>query len=400
MTSEVFVWRWHPNQLQPVLCGRLYLEGEAVRFVYRRLYRESADALALSPNLPLQRAPYMMRNTQTLPRALADAAPDAWGRRVIEYRSGLPATELGYLLGGAGDRVGAFEFTGTVAPPQTPSSGGSSLEAMVRAAEGLEINAPLDTDVVDALEHGTSIGGARPKALLQDRGRRLVAKFSSTTDTWPVVRCEVAAMRLAGDCGIQTPRVELRRVADKDVMLVERFDRVVSADGKIARRQMLSALGLLGIDEVDYAEVTYPDLAEALRRHGHVADARELFRRMVFNILIGNTDDHAKNHAVFWDGLQCELTPAYDIVAYRRVGHEARQAMVVGSEGRDATVRNALTQSGRFGYSREAAIELVDVLEQMIAEHWRGRFEEAGVPDALIQHFAQTSVLSTAVRSR
>ena len=285
MTSEAFVWRWHPGATQALLCGRLYVEGGTLWFVYRRSYRESGEALALSPHLPVQSEALMMRNAAILPRPLADAGPDAWGRRVIEYRTRTAGLdELSYLVGSQGDRIGAFEFTATPESPQAHSQQ-ASLQQLRTAAESLEQERPLPAELLDALQHGTSIGGARPKATLRDSDRFLIAKFSSTTDQWPVVKAEFAGMRLAQRCGIAIPSIELATVGGKDVLLLERFDREVSANGAL-RRQLLSALSLLDLEESDGPRASYPRLAEMLRRYGHVQDAKALFRRMVFLSLI------------------------------------------------------------------------------------------------------------------
>ena len=399
MTSEAFVWRWHPGATQPVLCGRLYVDGGTLWFVYRRIYRESGDALALSPHMPIQSEPLMMRSAAILPRPFADAGPDAWGRRVIEYRtrtSGLD--ELSYLVHNQGDRIGAFEFTSTTNTPQ-PAPSHASLAELTAAADALEHERALSPELQDALQHGTSIGGARPKATLSDGERSLIAKFSSTTDQWPVVRAEYAGMRLAERCGISIPWIELVSVAGKDVLLLERFDREPAPEG-MRRRQLLSALSLLDLEEADGASARYTDLAETLRRYGHVRDAHQLFRRMVYNILIGNTDDHAKNHSAFWDGTTARLTPAYDVVPYLRVGQEANQAMVVGAEGRASTTRNALSACECFGLTKENAATIVDELEGTVRHEWRAVFEQAGVPARFLDQYERTSIVSPAAVAR
>lgn len=393
MTSEAFVWRWHPGATQPVLCGRLYVDGGTLWFVYRRVYRGSRDALALSPHMPIQADPFMMRSADILPRPLADAGPDAWGRRVIEYRSGTSGLdELSYLVNSRSDRIGAFEFTATTEPPELKPPQ-ASLQQLMEAAESLEQERPLDPELQDALEHGTSIGGARPKATLRDGKRFLIAKFSSTTDHWPVVRAEFAGMLLAQRCGISIPWIKLASVGGKDVLLLERFDRVLSEKGA-ERRQLLSALSLLDLEEFDGPRASYTRLAETLRRYGHVQDARDLFRRMVYNILIGNTDDHAKNHSAFWDGTTARLTPAYDVVPYLRVGQEARQAMIVGDEGRSSTMRNALSACESFGLTKEKAAAITEEVESIIRSDWNACFEQAGIAERFVDQYRRTSILS------
>jgi serine/threonine-protein kinase HipA len=189
---------------------------------------------------------------------------------------------------------------------------GATLEQLLHAAELVEAGQRLPQELDAAAGHGTSIGGARPKALLSDGDRHLIAKFSSTTDTRPVVKAEAAAMLLAARVGVNVAAVSVSVVEGKDVLLVERFDR--AGDG--ARRLILSALTVLGLAEMESRHSTYVDLARAIRTGPWPTprDAlRELYLRLVFNVCVGNTDDHLRNHAVFWDGKNLALTPAYDL---------------------------------------------------------------------------------------
>src|SRR3546814_780366 len=153
------------------------------------------------------------------------------------------------------------------------------------------------------MHHGTSLGGARPKALLDDGEKKYVAKFSSSTDVYNIVKTEFVAMRLAAEAGLNAASVSLTKALGKDVLLVKRFDRVSSARGW-QRRSMVSALTMFELDEMMAPYASYETLAEIIRHRftAPKATLRELFGRMVFNILCGNTDDHARNHAAFWDG--------------------------------------------------------------------------------------------------
>jgi len=404
MTSELYVWIWLPQAAAPVVCGRLWQEDGVLRFVYGRSYRARPEAIPLMPRLmPLGDRLYSARRLGQLPGPIADAAPDAWGRRVIEYRRKAGAlAELDYLADSRGDRIGALHFQKSPAHYTPSVSAPATLADLQQAAESLEQNRPLPPELAAAIEHGTSIGGARPKATLADGKRFLIAKFSSTSDRWSVVRAEWACMRLARRCGITTAATDLATVHGKDALLVERFDRVPAADGSVRHRQMLSALTLLDLDDTEARLASYPGLAELLRQlaaDGR-ADAEELFRRMVFNILIGNTDDHAKNHAAFWDGRWLELTPAYDLVPTPRVGQEAAQAMEAGAFGRTATLANAFSEAGRFGLTPDRATVIVDEVESTIAEHWRAEFRDCGISSGEMDRLEGTAILSPAALRR
>jgi len=406
--TEAFVWFWLPGAIEPVVCGKIVANDSTPtsvhRFVYGRSYRDLADAIALSPHdLPVT------ANEQTTRRGLhgifRDATPDAWGRRVLMYKLQMShaqaeaeLTEIDLLLGG-GQGPGALHFQTTAESYQPRQKHNARLEDMLTAAEAVENNTPLPPELEAALIHGTSIGGARPKALLErEDGQLTIAKFSSSTDTSPIVRLEALAMSLAQKAGIETARNTLLSVMNKDVLLVDRFD----SDDGISRRHFFSALSALELDEMEARYASYPDLAEYLRRYADkpVEQCQTLYRRMIFNILIGNTDDHAKNHALFWDGRFVRLTPAYDICIMPRVGQTASQAMVVGEQGNQSTLANALTSCRRFGVDQNEARQMVEEIETAIREHWQDSCEQVELPQRLAASLWQRAVLSPAVFER
>ncbi|MGQ0572391.1 MAG: type II toxin-antitoxin system HipA family toxin [Armatimonadota bacterium] len=399
MTSELFVWIWLPGQATPIVCGRLVEQGGRIRFVYGRTYRARKDAIALSPvRMDLDAGPITARREGQIPGALADAAPDAWGRRVIEYRHAAAGLgELDYLSFGRGEGIGALHFQDQPETFVQMQASPATLSELRQAADALENNRPLSPELAAALEHGTSIGGARPKATLRDGRRALIAKFQSSTDRWAIVRSEWACLQLAAQCGIKVPKASVESVDGRDVLIVERFDRAWSSRGE-TRRHMLSALTLLDLDDTEARLASYPDLAEILRRLAAdgAGDAAQLYRRMVFNILVGNTDDHAKNHACFWDGQWLTLSPAYDLVPTLRIGQEANQAMEVGQQGRASSLANALSSAGRFGLTSKAARQIVDELESAVRTKWERTFARCGVQDRDIAQLRGRAVLSPA----
>jgi len=213
-----------------------------------------------------------------------------------------------------------------------------------------------------------------------------------------VVRWEAASLTLAQAAGIRVPAHQLEQINGRDTLLVERFDRE-GADAMVRRHHMLSALTLLNLDDTEAALASYPDLSDVLLRHAHnpAADRAELFRRMVFNILIGNEDDHAKNHACFWDGQRLSLTQAYDMLPQRRAGVEGRQAMIVGTHGpggRESTLTNALSSAARFGLRADEAVAIATQVLKVVEEQWEQKFLDVGVPAREIAALRGTSVLS------
>jgi serine/threonine-protein kinase HipA len=393
MTSEpqeAFVWVWLPGAEEPVVAGRLDRVGDVVAFTYGRSYLEREERMPLYlPELPLRRG-QIMPVAGTIAGCIADAAPDAWGQRVIlNHRVGSGAQDTGelsqltYLLESGSDRIGALDFQASPTEYMPRSHGEARLSELAQLAEGarkVEEGVPLSPSLDRALLHGSSVGGARPKVLLTDGSRRLIAKFSSTTDTFPMVKGEFVAMELARRTGIETARVELTEALGKDVLLVERFDRPAGG----GRRALVSALTILGLDEWGGRYASYEALADEVRARfaDPKATLRELFSRLTFNILAGNTDDHARNHAAFWDGAQLTLSPAYDVCPLPRSGGEASQAMAIGRDGfRSSQVAACVSRAATYLLAEEEAREIVDCQIETIEREREAVCDLAGLSE-------------------
>jgi serine/threonine-protein kinase HipA len=378
---DAFVWTWLPGHTEPVVAGRLTTQDGEIDFTYGRSYRDRPDAISLYlPELPLETGVIRPLNGLPMASAFRDGAPDAWGRRVILNRTfGLKGEdldkvdldELTYLLQSGSDRIGALDFQ-TFAEAYVARGGGqASLEELLASAERVERNLPLTPELDQALHHGSSIGGARPKALISDTARRYIAKFSSTNDTYNVVKGEYIAMRLAAIAGLAVAPVKLTHASSKDVLLVERFDREKTNDGW-RRKAMVSALTMLGIGEMQARYASYQDFAEIVRfRFRDPSETlRELFARICFNILVGNVDDHARNHAAFWDGAQLALTPAYDICPQPRAGQEASQAMLIVDQNRSSQIKTCLAAAKHFHLDDAKAIAILEFQIRAIGDNW------------------------------
>ena len=265
----------------------------------------------------------------------------------------------------------------------------------MHACERIETGVPLTSDLDQALVHGMSLGGARPKAMIEDGDTKLIAKFSSSTDTVHVVKAEYVAMRLAARAGLDVAPVRLAHVAGKDILLVERFDRARTTDGW-TRMAMVSALTLFGLDEMMARYASYEDLAEIVRHRftSPKATLQELYGRLAFNILCGNTDDHARNHAGFWDGEQLTLTPAYDICPQSRSGNVASQAMLIVKDKRTSTVATCLEAAPNFLLSKTAAKDIIDRQIGTIRDAWDEICEEAALTKIERNLFSQRIFLN------
>ena len=283
-----------------------------------------------------------------------------------------------YLLESGSDRIGALDFQRSPIEYVPRAANNVSMEELIESAERVEKGVPLTPELDQALFHGSSIGGARPKALIQDQGKKYVAKFSSSTDLYSVVKAEFIAMRLAHLAGLNIASLKLVKAANKDVLLIECFDRQPK-DGSWSRRAMVSALTLLGLDDMMARYASYETLAETIRhRFTDPKDTlKELFSRLAFNILCGNTDDHARNHAAFWNGNSLTLTPAYDICPQGRTGNEASQAMLISGNNNMSQLRSCLEAANHFLLSEDDARAIFVHLTESIEKHWDLVCEEA-----------------------
>ncbi len=406
--SEAYLWVWLPGATQPVVAGRVSVAGDLVDFNYGRSYLAREDAVPLYlPELPLQAGLIHPPDGMTMAGCLDDAMPDAWGRRVVMHhllgdRAELadPAVldPLTYMLESGSDRIGAFDFQASSETYVNRDDGGASLEELQEAADMVDEGRRLSPGLDRALMHGSSIGGARPKALLADGERKLIAKFSSTTDTYAVVKGEFLAMELARRIGLDVAGVELTSALGKDVLLVERFDRVRADDGGERRLAVVSALTMLELDDfLGGRYASYADLAQLIRErfNAPAATLRELFARIVFNILTGNTDDHARNHSAFWDGEMLTLTPAYDICPSPRSGGEASQAMAIAPGGnRMSQVRACVEAASTYLLSESEAREIVDHQVGAIEAEWEQSCEAARLSEVERAYFWRRQFLN------
>lgn len=408
MTSEpprdAYVWAWLPGGAEPVVAGRLEVSGDAIDFNYGRSYLERENAVPLYlPELPLRAGRQSPLPGLSAPGCIADAGPDAWGQRVVMNRLlGAGARDedpailnfLTYLLESGSDRLGALDFQPSAERYSERGTETASLEELMDAAARVEAGVPLPPSLDAALLHGSSVGGARPKATLREGGRSLIAKFSSSSDPYPVVKGEFAAMELARRADIDAAPVELVEVLGREILLVERFDRPAAGQ----RRAVVSALTILELDPMMARYASYANLAHIVRKRFTEARAtlRELFARIVFNVLVGNTDDHARNHAAFWDGEWLTLTPAYDICPQARSGGEASQAMAIGADGfRMSQIAGCVAAAPTYLLSPQEAREIVDRQIGTIEAEWSDVCELARMTEIERRYFWRRQFLNS-----
>jgi serine/threonine-protein kinase HipA len=387
-TDQLFLWLVTQPE-QPVLIGELNtvrsLRGVSLRYADAWL----SHGFALSEDLPLIDAEFLPKEKDTAAGAVDDARPDRWGERVIRLLD-KPArlSLMEYLYFAGDDRFGALgvsssrdRYSARIAGPLPKLADTGEIYELVQKVLA---NEPIPASQKRLLAPGVTMGGARPKALLDLDGEPWIVKFSDNepADT-PLI--EHASMTLARAAGIRTAETRPIRLVDGHAVAVERFDR---SGGR--RLHALSASVALRAAEEPFG---YPELAQLLRRRGategdrNVIQMRELFRRMVFNILIDNTDDHEKNHVLLVnDAEQYELAPAFDVLpSGQALGY---QQMRVGESGADSTVENALSMCTLFSLKKDEAVAETRRVVEVIGR-WKSHFSASGVRKHDIELYEQ-----------
>lgn len=338
---------------------------------------------------------------------IRDAAPDSWGRRVIEAKLGAKANDLPestYLLEAGSNRIGALDVRSNI--NEAPRDGHQSiadLQYLLDAAERIELGEPIPASLEVIFQAGASLGGARPKATIRDEtGILWLAKFQSRNERLNVPDIEAATLKLAAECGMTVPEVKIVNVGDRDVMLIRRFDRYWASNGETIpkgellfgtapggdrterRLHFISGLTLLACDETQSREKSYQDLARSIRKYcDHTVirqNNRELFTRMVFNIFVSNDDDHPRNHGFIFDPTinGWRLSPLYDVMPRPTLATERYLFLGVGASGRLATLDNAVSAKEAFNLSAPEANEVISNVWEKVRE-WKVYFEDYGV---------------------
>ncbi len=355
MISELYVHLFSPGKTTSRAVGKLTHQDGYFHFVYGRSYLESASAFPLDPiHLPLTDRVYSERDLFYSLGVIRDASPDTWGRRVLNaVHKRARLSEMEYLIYSSGrHRVGALEFS-TSREVVHKEITHTELGALLSASRQLEAGNAISDDVLLALQGGSSMGGARPKAVVSYENMLWIAKFPSNTDCINIPELEYQTLQMAQHCGIDTVESRLVQINNISVLLVKRFDRKL-VDGEWVRKHYLSGLTLIGAREQEGWKHSYLLLADQLRHLG--LERKTLYKRMLFNILIGNQDDHARNHGFFYDGEKLSYAPAFDLLPQTANQSAIReQAMIVGSQGRQATIENALSCAERFSLSKQQA---------------------------------------------
>lgn len=384
------------DPFNPVPIARFALDANGDGyFGYGMRYLERDDAFSIDPlHLPLtQHVHKIPRHQDGTYGVLSDAGPNAWGMKLTtsmfrQQNRELPLTAVDWLMQCWHYGSGCLGFSPSAThlpnPGVHPAPFQDFSTRVIRAIESLatQVDAEVDKEVARLVFPGASLGGVRPKTVTMFEGVEHIAKFSRLDDRFDVPTVEYATMMLAHRAGIQVADFELREIGGRSVLLVARFDR--TDDGR--RLHYLSAKTLINIDTVSHdkreykTRYSYAGIAEALRPidPDAVKDSHELFRRMVFNIMVGNVDDHMRNHAVLKSEQgRYRLSPAFDLVPHLDAAGMP-QSIGVGAYGAASTMTNAMSQCERFFLTYNEALQIIMQVRDVVMQ-WKSVFQEAGV---------------------
>jgi serine/threonine-protein kinase HipA len=381
------------------IVGRLRFESDGRRqhsqFEYDPKWLASIDAFAISPVLPLREGGHFSAATRddtrsALSGCFSDAAPDSWGRALMTRALGNGLSEFDYLvLSDDQTRQGALRFLGddmkplSQLAPRIPRL--VDLEYLRNLAQKFERDpSSAEEEARDLAGMAGSLGGARPKANILGDGYLWIAKFTSERDTKPIERVEVATLKLALRCGLNVAeaRLELKN-SEHPIALIRRFDRCERT--RIPYISARTALGWEGNDAGNYT-----DIADIIRQisSNSARDLKELWRRIVFTVLVSNSDDHLKNHGfIYAGGDRWRISPAFDINPSPS-RHRVLETSIMEGGTFDASIEVALEASQFFGLSEDEARKLINEMAKIITTDWREALRNEGTAVSDIKQFA------------
>lgn len=387
ISKECFVYIQLPGRHDLVTAGRFEWEktgtGRATgRFVYGKKFLENKRKIALDEfSLPLEEKVFECIINEGVFGPIRDASPDKWGRYVIEKNTPRDQwDEIGYLINGAEDRVGALSFGMGKIPPAPIRNYNQTVDLndLITAAHKLEQDQPISETEKNILLAGASMGGARPKTTVEKDKELWLAKFPSHNDRYNFAKIEFGTMKLAKECGLKIPDIDLLQIGGKDVFLVKRFDREWDeSSSSYLKHHFISGLTALNLDEADIPKWSYLDLADQLRRRVKKPESclKELYKRIIFNSLISNSDDHPRNHGLLYSSNGYQLSQVYDLVPQPVASVTRYSAMAIGAEGRVYSKKNILSRCDAFGLADNEAKNLYEQMKSKI-KNWRRYFTE------------------------
>lgn len=371
---------------KPIVCGVVTLDTKKQygEFRYGKSYLLRSDAFALDPlNLPLNNSIFTTTNQNGVFGVLLDAGADSWGEKVIlSLHNTKPKNALEFLLAGAGMGVGSlvFSLSSYASKSKMNKNTLGDIPMLLKAKDAILNDEEIPNEAKKAFEYGSSMGGARPKTTVSDGDITYLAKFNRPEDLFNHTKVEHASMNMLGELPCRVAKTKVLETNNGDVLLVERFDLL----GTHPTHHFISANSLMHLRVVNNSSLierySYGFLAEFILKYSSTPeDAPELFYRMVFNVLIGNTDDHTRNHAFMYSfkNKDWRLSPAYDVLP---INANQQHGIGIGLDGRNGTIENLISQSQRFGLKPFKAKKIVQEVLELISQ-WTYYFKKHGVGD-------------------
>lgn len=390
--AAVYVYMQLPGSEEVETLGRLEVSGGIGEFVYSPSWVKAGGWVPDPVRFPLRPQPYgNITKNRGVPGFIRDAAPDGWGERLATREHGSELDAVGFLLKSPNhDRTGSLMMGTGRTPPAGVGQAGlgnlTQLDDFIQFADGIQGGFPPGADKATkaTLQQRSSLGGARPKCTLIDQGQLILAKPRDRHDLYDIPALEYACMSFAASKGLNTAGVRMHR-GRVNTLLVERFDREMAADGRSIRLPMLSGLTLLDSDwntpSAWGREWHYGYLVDEMaRRNVPETDRQELFKRICFNILVGNDDDHPKNTAIVFQRGGWHLSPLYDVVPTTEGQAPARLAMGIGRYGHELSRRNLLSQIEHFGFTEAEGSAVIDEITGWaddLKRHYQEHLQEA-----------------------
>lgn len=350
--EKCYVWN-NGNPVMPKLIGELTFKHNQYIFTYASPL-DVFEKNFVPPIFGLTK--HLIQKSDQLFHGIRDASPDYWGRTILanQFHCNIEdLSEIDILLNSNSNRIGDLYFSKTDDVKELSYELNNhsliDLQEIEYAINFISENpsAKLNNHLSDLLKHSASVGGARPKALIQLNGQEYLAKFTSSHDYYPVIESEYFAMKMAKKVGINVADVELVK-SNHPILLIKRFDRENGV-----RKNIVSALTILGLNEMESRYASYPEL------YLKTGEGHEIVNRIIFNVLVGNNDDHARNTSCFYQDGELKLTPAYDICPYPRATGESSHAMLISFNDRRSELKTVLDASELFGLSKEDVKQMI-----------------------------------------
>jgi serine/threonine-protein kinase HipA len=381
-----------------VKCAKLSISESGFELQYLAEYLNSKSFIAIDPQ---NIGPYSRGfNSEELFGAIRDSAPDYWGLELLNRKFQVTElNEIEYVFANNLEHVGALAYSPVKYDvPMKLEKGGwvnhknrkidieqiiEQTEFMIKDMDGERLK--------ELFEYGPTLGGGKPKVSLTIDDKLYLAKYGTSLDSTPEQKIEYATMKMATDLGLNVPTIMLSKHLDRDVYMIERFDRFYS-NGELHKLHFISALSLCDWHEFGMRDWSYPVLCDYIQKTGKLKeeiteDLRELFRRVAYNIAVNNNDDHPRNHGLLNIDGRWRLSPLYDVVPKAIKGETFTMAMSIGIYEREASKRNLLSSAKYFNISDADAVQLIDEINGFVQKNWKQYFKDAGIKDSIITQF-------------